>query len=333
MTRVFRKITQDKKFNFKLNIFLIVIILIIVFIKIDGGSKIGKKITREQIRSYQYTNPILDCENDFSSNIWSISHSELKRKVSQVKNTYGIEEISVYLRDLNNGPWLGVNEDQKFLPASLLKIPIAMSLMKYAEDNIGYLDTKVTVTEEDLELNQIMNIKTGSLLEANKEYTLMEVMESLIKESDNSAILILDRYIPSEYLYNVFSVTGVPTEILEDDSGIKVREYASFFRVLFNASYLSRSMSEKLLILLAQTSYKNGIVAGLPKDEIEVAHKFGERKIGKLTQLHDCGIVYYPENPYLLCIMTRGSDFFKQQVGLEVISRFIYSEIAKEGRK
>ena len=92
-------------------------------------------------------------------------------------------------------------------------------------------------------------------------------------------------------------------------------------------------MSEILLGLLTETSYKNGLVAGLPEGEIKIAHKFGERKIGKLIQLHDCGIIYYQENPYLLCIMTRGNDFYKQQIGIEMISRFIYSEIDKERRK
>ncbi len=29
--------------------------------------------------------------------------------------------ISVYFRDLNNGPWFGINEKEEFSPASLLK--------------------------------------------------------------------------------------------------------------------------------------------------------------------------------------------------------------------
>jgi hypothetical protein len=56
---------------------------------------------------------------------------------------------------------------------------------------------------------------------------------------------------------------------------ITVKDYASFFRILFNASYLDQDMSEKALSLLTQVEYKKALVAGVP-DTIAVAHKFGE---------------------------------------------------------
>lgn len=41
---------------------------------------------------------------------------------------------------------------------------------------------------------------------------------------------------------------------------------------------------------------------------IEVAHKFREREAGSDQQLHDCVIVYYQPDPYILCVMTRRKD-------------------------
>jgi hypothetical protein len=61
-----------------------------------------------------------------------------------------------------------------------------------------------------------------------------------------------------------------------------------------------------------------------------VAHKFGERIMGDSFQLHDCGIVYYPDNPYLLCVMTKGHDFYKQQTAIQIISKFIYNKISQK---
>ena len=86
-------------------------------------------------------------------------------------------------------------------------------------------------------------------------------------------------------------------------------------------------MSEHALSLLAQSGYDVGIKAGVPKD-VEVAHKFGERSgfEGDLKQLHDCGIIYYPENPYLLCVMTQGQNFDDLSATIGMISKMVYEE-------
>ena len=111
-----------------------------------------------------------------------------------------------------------------------------------------------------------------------------------------------------------------------------VKEYASFFRILYNASYLNKEMSQKALDLLLRTDYKDGLIAGVPKN-INVAHKFGERKMGEVDQLHDCGIVYAPQKPYLICVMTRGTDFQVQGRVIADISRFTYASIQKQMEK
>jgi hypothetical protein len=40
-----------------------------------------------------------------------------------------------------------------------------------------------------------------------------------------------------------------------------VIDYASFFRVLFNASYLNRKDSEKALALLTKVAFRDGLIA------------------------------------------------------------------------
>ena len=113
---------------------------------------------------------------------------------------------------------------------------------------------------------------------------------------------------------------------------LSAENYASFFRVLFNASYLSRSLSEKALSLLAQSDFKDGLVAGVPPG-IKVAHKFGFRITGingEIKQLHDCGIIYYPRHPYLLCIMTSGKSYEYLDDAIKELSRVVYQEIGRQ---
>jgi len=75
--------------------------------------------------------------------------------------------------------------------------------------------------------------------------------------------------------------------------------------------------------------YKEGLVGGLPEG-IKVAHKFGERAYEEsgVKQFHDCGIIYYPNKPYLLCVMTRGDDFNTLQGIVRQVSQTVYQTVS-----
>jgi hypothetical protein len=78
---------------------------------------------------------------------------------------------------------------------------------------------------------------------------------------------------------------------------------------------------------LAKSTFTEGIVAGLPQG-MTVAHKFGEAELPDGTlQLHDCGIVYKPNQPYLICVMTKGSNFDTLAGVISHISKTVYQII------
>ena len=99
----------------------------------------------------------------------------------------------------------------------------------------------------------------------------------------------------------------------------------------YNATYLSQEYSEKALKLLTEPDIP-GIRAGVPTT-ITVAQKFGERSVydtnNNLTdrELHDCGIVYKPGSPYLLCVMSRGKDFDTMAKNISDLSALVYQNI------
>ena len=69
-------------------------------------------------------------------------------------------------------------------------------------------------------------------------------------------------------------------------------------------------------------------MAGVPSSTV-VAHKFGEHVSlanGQINtiELHDCGIVYYNNNPYFLCIMTKGRDLGELKNIIKGISSIVY---------
>jgi beta-lactamase class A len=240
--------------------------------------------------------------------------------------TYG----AVYFIDLNNGPWFGINSDDDFRPASLLKVPLMLNLYRKAEREPGFLEKKVIYDGSNLDLNQ--NIKPSKQVLEGKSYSIEEYMGYMIKYSDNRATAELLKQADDDRLVDLFSVLGVrlPDNNTGEDSFLSLKQYASFFRILFNSSYLNYEHSEGALKLLTQSEFNQGMRAGIP-DNIMVAHKFGEATDKSGTpQLHDCGVVYYPKKPYLLCVSVRGADFSRLEKAVKTLSGVAYKEVDKQ---
>ncbi len=291
---------------------------------------------------YEFINPLLGCEVAEQKEVSEFMPLKnkilnlIKEKTSQGDAT----AISVYF-DRRDGRWLSVNGREKYFPASLMKVPTMMAFFKLAETHPEILQKSV-VYQSASDLNQIEYFKSEKTLEVNRRYTIEELIERMIVYSDNNTLPLLLNNIDENAFEDVFTDLGLklPKDNKEDlNDYIIVKSYANFFRVLYNASYLTRTMSEKALKLLSKPYFKQGLMAGVP-DTITVAKKFGERSFSdrsdnpnSIKELHDCGIVYYPEHPYLLCVMTKGKDFKKLAKSIADISRLVYETVDSEVMK
>lgn len=279
--------------------------------------------------NYKFINPILECNSDISLNN---NLTSLKKSVQQIIDKEiskkDINFASVYFRDLNNGPWFSINASEYFSPASLIKVPVLMAYLKKAESDPSILQQKIVNIIDPNSGTNVQNIKPSTTIQPNQEYTIEELLNRMIINSDNDAYNDLANNLDQNELFQIYQDLDVDiSKAFTNPNGniITVKDYASFYRILFNASYLNQDMSEKALKLLSQSEYKEALVAGVPST-IAVAHKFGERKYldTNETQLHDCGIIYAPNKPYLLCVMTRGSDITKANTTIKQISQQIY---------
>lgn len=267
--------------------------------------------------NFRFISPLVECENvdpSYSKNITSLEKA-MRKKITAYKEEQSVTDVGYYFRDLTNGPWIAVNPDLDFSPASLIKVPVAMTFYKLAEDDPEILSKKIRNETPDVAKGQ--NISPEILLKLDTEYTIAELIEIMLVYSSNRAYELLLAELQETKpasLEQVYEELGITLPIqLRADSGasfLSVKEYASFFRALYNATYLTEENSEIVLTTLVSSQYTEGIVAGVPPS-IGVAHKFGERYYPESgeVQLHDCGIIYDDTQPYLLCIMTRGSDF------------------------
>lgn len=285
-----------------------------------------------QVGEYQYTNPLLECEVavDTITARKENFDAALEDFVTETKKKHQLLDVAVYFRDLNNGPTFGVAESDEFFPASLLKVPVMMAYYRWLESEPELFDVQLEyVGPVDFGLS--IAIQPNKELIPGQKYTIRDLIERMIVYSDNQSTYLLVQQLPQEKISNLFRIIGVGEDVIKDGSAkLTVKEYAGFFRILFNSSYLSQENSEKALELLTRTDYHDALPGPLPK-EVAVAHKFGEAGTENAErQLHDCGIVYFPGHPYLACIMTRGENNDHLKNGIRAISRFIYDQVDKQ---
>lgn len=289
--------------------------------------------------AFRHVNPLLEC--DIAGDV--LQNQELgpfKKKVEAYLNTRmdkrWASNVSVYFRELNDGLWFSVGDTEKFIPASLRKLPLMIAILKMSERQKGStLLDQVVKFDLSQDYNAAQNIKPSNIMTPGESYTVRDLIRRMIVYSDNNAFTLLTKIVDGKEFENVYSILRMQNpRSVNDDEFLSVQTYASFFRVLYNATYLSKESSDWALELLAKSEFKAGLVAGIPQ-HIEVSHKFGEKtdENQKNVQLHDCGIVYFPRHPYLLCVMSKGPNFeFLDDVITEV-SRLVFTEVSEQHKE
>lgn len=294
-----------------------------------------KKERLVRLHGFKFISPLTDVELPEG---YDVRHQPIPFKdkiakfVQQQIASGQVRELSVYFRDLSEGPWFGINEDVKYNPASMMKLPIMLAWLKRAEKDPSVLGRKLTF-DEKMYVGPPQGFKPAKTLETGASYTVEDLLRYMMYYSDNKALWLLHSSVtPEEYNY-ILDNMDVANE--KDDDGqdlITVHTYSGFLRILYNASFLNKEMSEKALQLMSFEDFPKGIAAGLPEG-IKLASKFGEFSETKnpgVLQLHEFGIVYHPKGPYILGILTRGYNIDKQVDIIKTISKMVYESVGTQ---
>ncbi|GAB4487719.1 MAG: hypothetical protein OHK006_17200 [Thermodesulfovibrionales bacterium] len=284
--------------------------------------------------SYRFINPLLECDAAGKTmkrkELVPFEH-KVNEVVSQSIQQGKAQAVTVYFRELNDGIWFSIGETERFVPASLRKVPLMISLLKQAEADPAFLSKQIKNNlSKDHTAQQ--SFRPAESIKPGGSYTVDELIYRMIVYSDNNAFALLTSIVDAAELRKTYTKLSIgrPSIPLQDDY-LSVMTYASFFRILYNATYLNREYSERALEYLSNAYFDRAIVAGVPRN-ITVAHKFGEHIDipGGSKQLHDCGIVYFPNHPYLVCIMSRGTDFNALSETMRAVSGVIYENMAQQ---
>jgi beta-lactamase class A len=248
--------------------------------------------------------------------------NKISSYISSEQNAGVLDTASIYFRELNGGQFFSINPSVQFVPASLLKVPLAMSVYLEAEQSPNLLQQRISYQAPFAPASEYF---TAPTLAASSTYSVEQLIDAMIINSDNNAALLLTHVISTANLDQSYSDLAVLVP-QNNQYTMTVSTYAGFFRVLYNATYLNHTDSEHLLDLLSESAFQKGLVAGVPAGVV-VAHKFGERGYNNPAipdQLHDCGIVY-AKKPYVICIMTQGRGYDAMAGIIANISKLVYA--------
>jgi len=289
------------------------------------------KHRRVKAAGFRFTSPLLDVElpEGFRVNQEPILFkNKIEEFVQSQIDSGKAQRISVYYRDLQDGPWFGINEQQEFDPASMMKVPVMIAWLKRAEMNPQVLK-RAFVYDGTQDMAAQQSIKPADSITPGSRYTVDELLHYMLNYSDNNATSLLFRNLKTVELNDVLDGMDITNNPHDDTNSITVHGFSGFLRILYNASYLNREMSEKALQYLSLQDFPQGISAGVPEGTL-VAAKFGEHawgEHGEEKQLHEFGIVYHPKGHYILGIMTQGKDFDRQAEIIRDVSRLIYEAV------
>lgn len=222
-----------------------------------------------------------------------IKSSEITQDFSNlVKDLKGVYSFSAY--NLGSKQSYGVRENEVFPAASLMKLPVILTLYREAEAGRIDLETKYTLKKSDKQTGAgTMRYQPDGAV-----YTYRKMVELMGKQSDNTAFFVIRTLLGDEKIQKTISGLGmVKTSLANFET--TASDIGLFFRKLYSGSVVTRQNRDEILGFLTETFDESRIPAGVPKGT-RVAHKVGT-DIGVIS---DGGIVF-GQQPFVLVIMSK----------------------------
>lgn len=222
-------------------------------------------------------------------------------------------EIGFYFEVLNTGANIAINQDVRFWPASLGKVPVALVAMKKIERGEWKLSNELIMFSED------QDERFGDLYKqpVGTRFTIEELLRQMLVNSDNTAQKILIRNLPSPEFDELLAGLGLE-ELFDQNYDITAKEYSRIFRALFVSSYLEPQYSQMILHWLSESKFDELLAGPVPK-EVPFAHKIGQQDIENVFL--DAGIVYAQNRPYMITVMIKINDGSGEETASELMKQ------------
>ena len=234
---------------------------------------------------------------------WDRMTADLAREVGRHPG-----QVAVFLKDLKTGrSWIH-HPDDLFPAASLIKVPIMISV--FYRINEGKLSLNDTLT-----LRRRTRVGGSGSLKWRSDgtrFTVEELLVRMITESDNTATSMLLENLGIGWVQQQFPRMGLLyTGIYPEGMSIRggrvahenyttAREMSMLLEAIYRGEAVDKYSSSLMLELLKHRKpVPSRLAKGLPRGW-QIAHKTGLLRLA----CHDIAIFFTPQGDYLLTVMT-----------------------------
>jgi beta-lactamase class A len=236
-----------------------------------------------------------------SAEMWDLLGQRLRERAEAFDGLAGF-----VVKDLTSGASVVFREDEQFPSASTIKIHILAALLRAAEDGALSLDERIALTP-DL---RVAGSGVITYLEHPVELSLFDIAVLMILVSDNSATNICIQRVGMAKVNALIGEFGLKQtalrRLMQDQEAIRsgrenVSTPAELAKTLeaLHANKPSARTAQQVLSVLAKSKPSPFRLAIPPA--IKIAHK-----TGRMPRVRaEAGIVYLPDRPYVIAVMTR----------------------------
>ncbi len=220
-------------------------------------------------------------------------------------------KVGFYYKNLVTGEAFGLNENQLFESASVIKLPIYAVIMKLYHEGTLSLTDKLTCHDWEKKPS------CGALqfFSGDFEVEIGTLCALMITLSDNTATNMFIRHFGIDFFNEQFKEIGLEQSHIErflfdpeasaegKENRVTPFEMGMLLERIYRHTYMSEEISRQMETVLRKQQIKHKIRGYLPKS-IPCMNKTGEDE--GIT--NDVGLVYAPEHPFVVCYTFNQAD-------------------------
>ncbi|QTD43097.1 serine hydrolase [Sporosarcina sp. Te-1] len=258
----------------------------------------------------------------------------IERSVENVKGNW-----SVAVEEITGGSTFTLLGDRQFYAASLIKIPIMVTVFKLAEKGELRLRDQLILEAED----QVGGCGVLQHMSPGIQLPLYDLVTLMMIQSDNTATNMLIDLLGLERIQSVMGEIGmrqseihhklmiVPVD-RKATNRITALDMTTVLRLLAKGECVSLHASQQMIRIMKQQQLSNGFTSILPVPQDAIVGSISDWEVASKTGnvegiTHEAAILYAGKKAIAITILSEDADDRKAQETIAEIGTSMYSFI------